>query len=65
MNATIVFSGMSLLAAILVAIFFIIAKDQGYDENSTFYGKVTVVDTREGGEEAEADKPEEDGMAPL
>ena len=56
---------MSLLAAILVAIFFIIAKDHGYDENSTFYGKVTVVDTREGGEEAEADKPEADGTAPL
>ena len=53
---------MSLLAAILVAIFFIIAKDHGYDENSTFYGKVTVIDTREG---EEADKPEADGTAPL
>ena len=63
MNATIVFSGMSLLAAIFVAIFFILAKEHGYDENSTFYGKVTVIDVREGGEEA--DKPEADGTAPL
>ena len=62
MNATIVFSGMSLLAAIFVAIFFILAKEHGYDENSTFYGKVTVIDARDG---EKADKPEADGTAPL
>ena len=62
MNATIAFTGMSLLAAIFVAIFFILSKEHGYDENSTFYGKVTVIDAREG---EEADKPEADGTAPL
>ena len=51
MNATIAFTGLSLLAAIFVAIFFILSKEHGFDENSTFHGTIIVSQGQESKDE--------------